>query len=216
MTRLTILARSASLASALIVAAAALVPVEAFAQPPVGFGAPPGKAPAVRRGPPPQAAPRIAPRVQGPQPGFRGPVAQPQFRRGPGPQPGFRGPLVGAPQFRGPVAGPRGPGFRGPAVGFRRPPLGVQSFRGGRAAFIRGPHRIRRGNAWLPFVAIGTLGAIAIGSRYYTPYAYVDGPSASTCSGPTDDGFCELRLTEVPLEYGGSELQCVAYCPQDE
>jgi hypothetical protein len=33
--------------------------------------------------------------------------------------------------------------------------------------------------------------------------------------GPTDDGLCELRMTEVPLEDGTAALQCVSYCPQD-
>ena len=43
---------------------------------------------------------------------------------------------------------------------------------------------------------------------------YVDVPAGPACAGPTEDGICELRLTEVPLETGGAELQCVAYCPQ--
>jgi hypothetical protein len=114
----------------------------------------------------------------------------------------------------GPAAVIRGPGLRGPAVGFRGSPLGVTTFRGGRAAFIRGPHRVFRNGYYIPLVAIGALGAIAIGSRYYTPYAYVDGPGPDACMGPTDDGMCELRMTEVPLEDGTAALQCVAYCPQ--
>ena len=66
----------------------------------------------------------------------------------------------------------------------------------------------------LPLVGLGALGAIYVGSRSYTPYAYVDGPVGPTVPGPTEDGLCELRMTEVPLEDGGAELQCVAYCPQ--
>jgi hypothetical protein len=65
----------------------------------------------------------------------------------------------------------------------------------------------------LPLVGLGALGAIYVGSRYYTPYAYVDGPVGPECAGPTDDGLCEMRMTEVPLESGGAELVCVAYCP---
>ena len=64
-------------------------------------------------------------------------------------------------------------------------------------------------------MALGSLAAITIGSRYYRPYAYVDGVNPDYCEGPTDDGFCELRMTEVPLEDGSVVLQCVSYCPQD-
>jgi hypothetical protein len=145
----------------------------------------------------------------GPPAGFRG--------AGPRP-PGFPGaapramPGVPGAGFRGPVVAPGG-GYRGPAVGYRGP-VGVTGFRGGRAAFIRGRHHVRRGGLVLPLVGLGVLGGLYVGSRYYTPYAYVDGPVGSECVGPTDDGLCELRLTEVPLEGGGAELQCVAYCPQ--
>jgi hypothetical protein len=145
----------------------------------------------------------------GPPAGFRG--------GGPRP-PGFPGaaprvmPGVPGAGFPGPVVAPRA-GFRGPAVGYRGP-VGVTGFRGGRAAFIRGRHHVRRGGLMLPLVGLGVLGGLYVGSRYYTPYAYVDGPVGSECAGPTDDGLCELRLTEVPLESGGAELQCVAYCPQ--
>jgi hypothetical protein len=114
----------------------------------------------------------------------------------------------------GPAAVIRGPGLRGPAVGFRGGPIGVTTFRGGRANFVRGQHRFFRNGAYIPFVALGALGAIAIGARYYRPYAYVDGPGPDACMGPTDDGMCELRMTEVPLEDGTAVLQCVAYCPQ--
>jgi hypothetical protein len=106
----------------------------------------------------------------------------------------------------------RGPGLRGPAVGFRGP-VGTTTFRGARANFIRGRHRFFRNGAYIPFVALGALGAIAIGSRYYAPYAFVDGPGPDACMGPTDDGMCELRMTEVPLEDGSAEMQCVSYCP---
>lgn len=158
----------------------------------------------------------------GPPAGFRGggprapgfPGAAPRVMPG-APGAGFRGPAVVAPGagFRGPGVVAPGAGYRGPAVGFRGP-VGVTGFRGGRAAFIRGRHHVRRGGLVLPLVGLGVLGGLYVGSRYYTPYAYVDGPVGSECAGPTDDGLCELRLTEVPLESGGAELQCVAYCPQ--
>ena len=156
----------------------------------------------------------------GPPPGLRPPGPRgPAFNPGAGAAPrvfqggGPRGPVgVVGPGYRGPV--PRGPvgvvgsGYRGQAYGGFRP-----SWRGGRAAFIRGPYRVRRGGLLLPLVGLGALGAIYVGSRYYTPYAYVDGPVGPECAGPTDDGLCELRMTEVPLESGGAELVCVAYCP---
>lgn len=156
----------------------------------------------------------------GPPPGLRAPGPRgPAFNPGAGAAPrvfqggGPRGPVgVVGPGYRGPVprgpVGVVGPGYRGPAYGGFRP-----SWRGGSAAFIRGPHRVRRGGLLLPLVGLGALGAIYVGSRYYTPYAYVDGPVGPECAGPTDDGLCELRTTEVPLESGGAELVCVAYCP---
>jgi hypothetical protein len=107
-----------------------------------------------------------------------------------------------------------GPNFRrGPSNAFRGP-IGVTTFRGARANFIRGPHRFFRNGRYIPFIAIGGLTAIAIGSRQYRPYAFVDGPSADICQGPTDDGLCELRMTEVPLEDGTTAMQCVSYCAQ--
>jgi len=116
------------------------------------------------------------------------------------------------------VPGGPGPRFRavgprGPAVGFRGP-VGMVRFHGVNANFIRGPHRFFRNGNYIPFVALSALAAITIGAVYYAPYAYVDGPSADICTGPTEDGTCELRMTEVPLEDGSSEMQCVAYCPQ--
>jgi hypothetical protein len=167
---------------------------------------------AAPRGPAVRVAPRvnIAPRTNVAPRNFQGAprnfqvaprnfqVAPRNFQGGPG----------------GPAAVIRGPGLRGPAVGFRGGPVGVTTFRGARVNFIRGRHRFFRNGAYIPLVAIGALGAIAIGSRYYTPYAYVDGPGPDACMGPTDDGMCELRLTEVPLEDGTAVMQCVAYCPQ--
>jgi hypothetical protein len=126
--------------------------------------------------------------------------------RGPGfaPQGGGQRPQFGAPAFRGHGSGASG--YRGPAVGTRGYHRGH--------AFVRGRHYVRRGNLVLPLIGLGALGAIYFGSRPYTPYAYVDGVAGPQCSGTTEDGLCELRLTEVPLESGGAALQCVAYCPQ--
>ena len=203
---------SGPLAGAVMLAALAL-PAAAASAPDLEFssqmtdrgvpqtrGAPPGAGP---RGPvgaprhmggPPRGS-AVAPHLGGQRQHFGNP--RPQFG---GPGPGFRGQGFGAPGYRGPAVG-FGPGYRGP--GYHRG-----------HAFVRGRYHVRRGGYLLPLVGLGALGAIYVGSRYYTPYAYVDGVVGPECSGPTEDGLCELRLTEVPLESGGAALQCVAYCPQ--
>jgi hypothetical protein len=75
----------------------------------------------------------------------------------------------------------------------------------------RGRHRVRHGNRWRTFVGLGTLGAIAFGTAYYYPYAYIDAP-APFCEGLTEDG-CHLQWQEVPTLEGPPVFQCVAYCP---
>jgi hypothetical protein len=55
------------------------------------------------------------------------------------------------------------------------------------------------------------LGAIAIGSDQYYPYAYISAPE-DYCEGFTEDG-CQLMWQEVPTEEGDAVDQCVAYCP---
>ena len=209
-------ARASGLLAGTVVLAALALPAAALASDVTEFSA---QDSGVRA---PGGPPRVVPRGV---PGPRGPVGAPRHmgapggvavaprvgdggRRYGGPGPGFRGPAPGyvAPGYRGP-----GPGFRGPAVGFG-PGWRGPHYRG--YAFVRGRHYVRRGGALLPLVGLGALGAIYVGSRYYTPYAYVDVPAGPACAGPTEDGMCELRLTEVPLETGGAELQCVAYCPQ--
>ena len=151
----------------------------------------------------------------GVNPAFRrgpgGPGVNPAFRRGPG-GPGVNPAFRAGPGFRGPMVAPQGIVRAGPP-GFRRP-LGFVPFRGMRANFIRGPHRVFRGGRYLPLVGLAALGGIYVAGRYYVPHAYVEGIAGPTCSGPTEDGMCELRLMEVPLETGGAELQCVAFCPQ--
>lgn len=56
-----------------------------------------------------------------------------------------------------------------------------------------------------------TLGAIAIGSNEYYPYAYISAPEPY-CEGLTEDG-CELQWQEVQTIEGDVIDQCVAYCP---
>ena len=75
----------------------------------------------------------------------------------------------------------------------------------------RSGYRVRHGSAWRTFVALSTLGAIAIGSSEYYPYAYISAPEPY-CEGLTEDG-CELQWQEVQTIEGDVMDQCVAYCP---
>jgi hypothetical protein len=75
----------------------------------------------------------------------------------------------------------------------------------------RSGYRVRHGSGWWTFVALSTLGAIAIGSNEYYPYAYLSAPEPY-CEGLTEDG-CELMWQEVETIEGGVVNQCVAYCP---
>jgi hypothetical protein len=83
--------------------------------------------------------------------------------------------------------------------------------RGHNYSVWRGRYRIRHGNSWSTFVALGTLGAILIGSDEYYPYAYISAPEPY-CEGLTEDG-CELMWQEVQTIEGDVIDQCVAYCP---
>ncbi len=91
--------------------------------------------------------------------------------------------------------------------------------RGAGAAFIRGQnystwrsgYRVRHGSGWRTFVALSALGAIAIGTGYYYPYAYIAAPQPY-CEGLTEDG-CQLMWQEVETIEGDVIPQCVAYCP---
>ncbi len=75
----------------------------------------------------------------------------------------------------------------------------------------RGGHRVHRHGHWRTFVALSALSAIALGSAYYYPYAYIDAP-APYCDGLTEDG-CQLQWEAVPTVEGPTEFACVAYCP---
>ena len=75
----------------------------------------------------------------------------------------------------------------------------------------RSGHRVRHGRGWRTFVALSALGAIAIGSSEYYPYAYITAPE-NYCEGLTEDG-CELMWQDVETIEGDIIPQCVAYCP---
>ena len=88
---------------------------------------------------------------------------------------------------------------------------GRTMIRGHNYSVWRGGHRVRHGQGWGTFVAIGALSAIVIGSSEYYPYAYISAPEPY-CEGLTDDG-CQLRWQEVETVEGDEINQCVAYCP---
>jgi hypothetical protein len=75
----------------------------------------------------------------------------------------------------------------------------------------RSGYRVRHGSGWRTFVALSALGAIAIGSSQYYPYAYISAPEPY-CEGLTEDG-CQLMWQEVETIEGDVINQCVAYCP---
>jgi hypothetical protein len=75
----------------------------------------------------------------------------------------------------------------------------------------RSGYRVHRGSGWRTFVALSVLGAIAIGSSQYYPYAYISAPEPY-CEGLTEDG-CQLLWQDVQTIEGDVIPQCVAYCP---
>lgn len=75
----------------------------------------------------------------------------------------------------------------------------------------RNNYRVRRGNGWRTFVALGVLGTIVINATPYYPYAYIEAP-APYCDGRTQDG-CQLVFEDVETVEGDIIGQCVAYCP---
>lgn len=75
----------------------------------------------------------------------------------------------------------------------------------------RSGYRVRHGSNRRTFIALSALGAIAIGSSQYYPYAYISAP-APYCEGLTEDG-CELVWQQVETTEGDVIDQCVAYCP---
>ena len=88
---------------------------------------------------------------------------------------------------------------------------GRVAIRGQNYSAWRSGYRVRHGSGWWTFVALSTLGAFAIGSNQYYPYAYISSPEPY-CEGLTEDG-CQLMWQEVETIEGGVVNQCVAYCP---
>ena len=76
----------------------------------------------------------------------------------------------------------------------------------------KGPHKIWWKTGWKTFVPFTAISAVLIGGAYYYPDAYVS-VARPYCTGLTPDG-CQLNWQEVPFEGGGSEWQCLEYCPR--
>lgn len=89
--------------------------------------------------------------------------------------------------------------------------IGRTSIQGRNYSVWRSNYRVRHGNGWRTFVALGALGTIAIGASQYYPYAYIQAP-APYCDGRTEDG-CQLVFEDVETVEGDVLPQCVAYCP---
>ena len=113
-------------------------------------------------------------------------------------------PRVVTPKGKGTVTASR---LRGvPTNGVRRAVISGHNYSAWRSG-----HRVRHGRGWRTFVALSALGAIAIGSSEYYPYAYISAPE-NYCEGLTEDG-CELMWQDVETIEGDIIPQCVAYCP---
>ena len=89
--------------------------------------------------------------------------------------------------------------------------IGRTSIQGRNYSVWRSNYRIRRGNGWRTFVALGALGTIAVGAAEFYPYAYIQAPEPY-CDGLTEDG-CQLVWEDVQTMEGDTIPQCVAYCP---
>jgi hypothetical protein len=89
--------------------------------------------------------------------------------------------------------------------------IGRTSIQGRNYSVWRSNYRVRRGNGWRTFVALGALGTIAIGAAEFYPYAYIQAPE-NYCDGRTEDG-CQLVWEDVETVEGDVIPQCVAYCP---
>lgn len=135
-----------------------------------------------------------------------GPVGPANLSRGVGPSNLTR--AVGRAPLGGRANLGRVAGARGPMAG-----LGAATLiNNRRVAIFRQPRSFWRGNTMIRLIAVGTLGAIVVGGLQYYPDGYVMMPRPA-CSGITPEG-CSLRWQAVPTMEGGSEAQCVQFCPQ--
>jgi hypothetical protein len=130
--------------------------------------------------------------------------ANPNVRRVGGPaavqQKVLSNPVVSGPKGVSAAKIQLGPGKVGPAA---TKPANFQFVKlGNKVAPVwkSGPKKIWWGGGWKTFVPFAALGVVVIGG-------------ASYCAGVTPDG-CRLNWQQVGFEDGGSEWQCVQFCPR--
>jgi hypothetical protein len=189
--------------------------------------------PAPRQAPQQRAAPqRAAPHLAAPQRAAPHTVTRPRTTSRAVRQPNSRSRTVKQPKASPKVVSPTAAGRKvvSPAAAPRVvTPHGTRAVTGSRLrgvpargagrTVIRGQnysvwrsgYRVRHGSGWWTFVALSTLGAIAIESNEFYPYAYISAPQ-DYCEGLTEDG-CELMWQDVKTIEGDLVPQCVAYCP---
>jgi hypothetical protein len=124
-------------------------------------------------------------------------------------------PLQGANTLKlGPGARNFNPALLSGAGGLQhvKPAFPAVSFHNRFWPILRGPKFLWIAGHRRFFVPLGVLGVAFIGGSYWYPDGYVsiEGPA---CAGLTPDG-CQLQWRMVDFEDGGSEPQCVQYCPQ--
>jgi hypothetical protein len=178
---------------------------------------------APRRAQPRVAAPqRAAPRVAAPRRAAPHTVARPKTTprvvRQPKSSPKVVAPAAAGHKTASPAVAPRAVTPRGTRAVTASRLRGVPARGAGRTVIHghnysawRSGYRVRHGSRWWTFVALSTLGAIAIDSNEYYPYAYISAPE-NYCEGLTEDG-CELMWQDVETIEGDVVPQCVAYCP---
>jgi hypothetical protein len=76
---------------------------------------------------------------------------------------------------------------------------------------IRTPYFVYTGGIRRFFVPVAALGVAYIGGTYWDPDGYVS-VARRYCSGVSENG-CNLHWRMVDFANGGSEQQCVQYCP---
>jgi hypothetical protein len=164
---------------------------------------------------PRQAAPRVIERHMTPQGGAQKKLNTQNKNAPVIVVPRSGSPSSGAPKTARKVFTPRGANSRiVSAARIRGVPMrgaGRTTIGGRNYSVWRSGYRLRRGDHWRTFVALGTLSSLMIGSAEYYPYAYIDAP-ADYCDGLTEDG-CQLVYDEVETLEGDAVGQCVAYCP---
>lgn len=147
----------------------------------------------------------VTPRVATPRPGVVAP--RPSVSAAPR--------IITAPRQTNRAFTPRGPRSNVVnAARIRNAPvrgIGRTTIQGRNYSVWRSNYRVRRGNGWRTFVALGALGTIAIGAAEFYPYAYIQAPE-NYCDGRTEDG-CQLVWEDVETVEGDVIPQCVAYCP---